>query len=93
MGDLFYALYTKNTKIALVKTTGKMYKEMLELPTVDPIEENFVGEFKHSYTKYRLSVKLYKVEDLTDDIIWIDLDEIDTMPISSLTKKALKNVL
>ncbi len=91
--DLFYALHTQNRKVALVKTTGKMYKEMLELPTVDPIEENFIGEFKHSYTKYRLSVKLYKVEDLTDEIIWIDLDEIDTMPISSLTKKALKNFL
>lgn len=91
--DLFYALHTKDNKIALVKTTGKMYKAMLELPTVDPIEENFIGEFKHSYTKYRLCVKLYKVESVIDEVIWIDFDKIDTTPISSLTKKALKNFL
>lgn len=91
--DLFYAFYTKDSKIALVKTTGKMYKGMLELPTVDPCDENFIGEFNHSYTKYRLRVKLYKVDNVTDEIIWIDFDEIDTTPISSLTKKALKNFL
>jgi len=91
--DLFYALHIKDTKIALVKTTGKMYKGMLELPTVDPCDENFIGEFKHSYTKYRLRVKLYKVDTVSDEIIWIDFDEIDTTPISSLTKKALQNFL
>ncbi len=91
--DLFYGIYKKDNKIALVKTTGKMYKEMLELPTVDPIEENFIGKFKHSYTKYRLSVHLYKVEKFNNEIIWIDLDEIDTTPISSLTKKAFKKFL
>jgi len=91
--DLFYALHTKDTKIALVKTTGKMYKAMLELPTVDPCDENFIGEFKHSYTKYRLCVKLYKVDSVADEVIWIDFDKIDTTPISSLTKKALKNFL
>ena len=48
---------------------------------------------KHSYTKYRLKVKLYKVENLTEEVVWIDLDRIDTIPISSLTKKALKNFL
>lgn len=91
--DLFYALYTKDSKIALVKTTGKMYKGMLELPTVDPCDENFIGEFNHSYTKYRLRVKLYKVDNVTDEVIWIDFDEIDTTPISSLTKKALHKFL
>jgi A/G-specific adenine glycosylase len=91
--ELFYGIYTKNNTIALIKTTGNMYKEMLELPTVDPIEENFIGEFKHSYTKYRLSVKLYKMDTISDKIIWIDLDKIDTTPVSSLTKKALKNFL
>ncbi len=89
--ELFYGIYGKEDKIALVKTTGKMYKGMLELPTVDPIEENFIGQFKHSYTKYRLSVKLYKIDNLSDEVIWIDLDKIDSTPISSLTKKALKN--
>jgi A/G-specific adenine glycosylase len=91
--ELFYGIYNKDNKIALVKTTGKMYKEMLELPTIDPIDENFICEYKHSYTKYRLRVNLYKIDYSEDEIIWVNLDEIDTTPISSLTKKALKNFL
>ena len=67
-----------------------MYKDMLILPTVEPIEENLLGKFKHSYTKYRLTVYLYEVEELEDDLVWIELDMLENSPISSLTKKAFK---
>ena len=87
--ELFYGILLKNNKIALVPSSGKMYKNMLELPSVDPIDENFIAKFKHSYTKYRLSVNLYKIENLEDDIVWIELDNLSNTPISSLTKKAL----
>ncbi len=88
--ELFFGICIKKNKIALKISTQRMYKDMLILPTVDPIEENFLGEFKHSYTKYRLSVKLYEVEELEGDLVWVDLREFDTAPISSLTKKASK---
>ncbi len=87
--ELFYAVLIRNNHIALTSSTGTMYKNMLQLPTVDPIEELFITKFKHSYTKYRLTVNLYKVEEVIDDIIWIDLDKLNQSPISSLTKKAL----
>jgi len=91
--DLFFAICIKDNKIALQKTTGSMYKEMLELPTTDPIDENFIYSFKHSYTKYRLSVHLYSVETLLHDgIIWVEMEKINTLPISTLTKKALKKI-
>jgi A/G-specific adenine glycosylase len=98
--DLFYGVMIKNNQIALQKTNGSMYKEMLELPSIDPIDENFITSFKHSYTKYRLDVQLYKIEepkidalDITeDDIVWIDMNSLDTLPISTLTKKALKRI-
>ena len=86
--ELFFGVWIKKNKIALKVSTERMYKDMLILPSVDPIEENFLGEFKHSYTKYRLSVKLYAVEELEGDMIWLDLDKFNTAPISSLTKKA-----
>ena len=86
--ELFFGVWIKENKIALKISTQRMYKDMLILPTVDPIEEDFLGEFKHSYTKYRLNVKLYRVEELEGDITWIDLSEFDNAPISSLTKKA-----
>ncbi|WP_304546217.1 A/G-specific adenine glycosylase [Sulfurimonas microaerophilic] len=88
--ELFYALSVKDGKIALKLSHGPMYKNMLELPTVEPVEENLIGVFKHSYTKYRLSVHLYKMEDISDEIEWFELDKIESAPISSLTKKALR---
>lgn len=88
--ELFYGVLIRNNQIALTQATGTMYKEMLELPAVDPIDEYFIGAFKHAYTKYRLTVNLYKVQEIIDEIVWVDLDKIDKAPISSLTKKALK---
>ncbi|RLA82051.1 MAG: hypothetical protein DRG78_08180, partial [Epsilonproteobacteria bacterium] len=71
-------------------STERMYKDMLVLPTVDPIEEDYLGKFKHSYTKYRLRENQYNVEELDGEIIWVDLNKFDEAPISSLTKKAQK---
>jgi len=91
--DLFFAICIKDSKIALKKATGNMYKGMLELPSVKPIEENFLTSYKHSYTKYRLSVYLYQIKALEDeDIIWASKDEFDTLPLSSLSKKALDKI-
>jgi len=89
--ELFYAVAIQNNKIALTPATGNMYKSMLELPSTEPIEENFLGSFKHSYTKYKLTVNLYKVEEITNkELQWKEFNELQSLPISSLTKKALK---
>jgi len=88
--ELFYGVYIKNNSIALQISKERMYKNMLVLPTIDPIEENFLGSFKHSYTKYRLNVNLYSLDNIDDDIVWVNLEEFDSAPISSLTKKAQK---
>ena len=90
--ELFYGICIKNNKIALTPATGNMYKSMLELPTVDPIEENFLTSFKHSYTKYRLDVKLYRLQDF-ENAVWVNKDALHSTPISSLTKKALLALL
>jgi len=88
--DLFYAITVKNAKLALKKSTQKLYKGMLVLPECDPIDADFMAAFKHSYTKYRLNVSLYKVDEIVDDaIIWIPLDDLESAPISALTKKAV----
>ena len=57
------------------------------------IDENLLVTYKHSYTKYRLSVYLYKVEELEDDeIIWINIEDMESLPISTLTKKGLLKI-
>ena len=88
--ELFYGVCIENDKIALQISKERMYKDMLILPTTDPVEENFLGSFKHSYTKYRLTVNLYSMEELEGEIVWLDLNELENAPISSLTKKAQK---
>ncbi|WP_242689824.1 A/G-specific adenine glycosylase [Sulfurimonas aquatica] len=91
--ELFYGVLIEEEKIALKYSKEKLYKDMLVLPSVDPIEENLLGEFKHSYTKYRLNVKLYEIQDINDEkdeIVWINLKDFKNAAISSLTKKASK---
>ena len=87
--DLFFGVCIQTDKIALVKTQGSMYKGMLALPTVDPLEENFITSFKHAYTKYRLTVKLYHLEEAPKEALWVHQDDLHTIPLSSLVKKAI----
>jgi len=89
--ELFYGICIQNEKIALTPATGNMYKNMLELPTVEPIEEDFIGSFKHAYTKYRLHVKLYHLDSF-ENAVWVDKDALHVTPISSLTKKAISTL-
>lgn len=89
--ELYYGMWLQDGKIALKQSDGRMYKGMLELPSVEPIEEDFIAEFKHAYTKYRLTVKLYRVEKVQDEVLWFTLEDAKNAHISSLTKKALKN--
>ena len=88
--ELYYGVCVKENKIALHYSTEKMYKGMLVLPRVEPLEDAYIGSFKHSYTKYRIDVKLYEAEEFLEDIIWVLLDKLSNSPISSLTKKAQK---
>jgi len=88
--ELFLGVCVQDDKLALVISRGSMYKNMLVLPEVDPIEENFLGSFKHAYTKYRLTVNLYSMESIEEEVVWIAMQKLNDAPISSLTKKAKK---
>lgn len=88
--ELFLGVCIKDDKIALETSTQKMYKDMLVLPSVEPIEEDFIASFKHSYTKYKILVKLYNMQEINQDVRWLNINELKEAPISSLTKKAQK---
>ncbi|DAB29123.1 MAG TPA: A/G-specific adenine glycosylase [Sulfurimonas sp. UBA12504] len=87
--ELFYGICQRDEKIALLQSVSRMYKGMLELPFVEPVEEDFIAAFKHSYTKYRLTVKLYKIEEVAGEVVWVAYDALQNAAISSMTKKAL----
>jgi A/G-specific adenine glycosylase len=91
--ELFLGICIKDDKLALVPSQSNMYQHMLELPNIDPIEDDFIGTFKHSYTKYRLTIKLFHTSSIPhEDITWVLLDSLESLPISSLTKKAIKAI-
>ncbi len=90
--ELFYGIYIRDGKIALVETQGSMYKGMLTLPEVDPIENAYITSFKHTYTKYRLTVKLYRCEEVPQGAVWIAPHALHSAPLSSLVKKAIANL-
>ncbi|MDD2790147.1 MAG: A/G-specific adenine glycosylase [Sulfurimonas sp.] len=87
--ELFYGIYEEDEKIAFVQSSSRMYKGMLELPSVEPVEEDFIAAFKHSYTKYRLTVNLYKITEVQGEAVWLAYDTLQNAAISSMTKKAL----
>ena len=90
--DLHLGIHIKDRKIAMVKSKEGMYKDMLELPSLEAYkyEDTMLGLFKHSVTHFRLKVHVYSIEDLEEDITWVNLETLSTSPISSLTQKAFK---
>ncbi len=91
--ELFLGVLVRENKLALVKSKERLYHSLLTLPHIDPIEENFIAKYKHSYTKYRITAKLYHTEEINEEIHWYDLSQIENAPISNLTKKALKFIV
>jgi A/G-specific adenine glycosylase len=88
--ELFLGVYVHKNRLALVKSNENLYKGLYILPQVEPIEENHMGSFKHSYTKYRIKVNLYKINFLPQKSANFSYEELQEAPISTLTKKALK---
>ena len=91
--ELFFGIHIKHGKIAMTPSKNGMYDGMLVFPQVDPIEEEYLGSYKHSYTKYRLTVKLYKSDLIPEDVVWVDLENFLEGHYPSLVKKAAKYIL
>lgn len=89
--ELHQGVWIKDSSIAMVKSKEGMYKDMLELPSLEAFkyEDKTLGLFKHSVTHFRLKVYVYLIEELEEEVSWIALDSLSTSPISSLTQKAL----
>ena len=88
--ELFFGVHVARGKIAMTPSKGTMYRGMLLFPEIDPAKERFLGSYKHSYTKYRLTVNLYKSDTVPEDVVWVDLDTFSTGRFPTLVKKAAK---
>lgn len=82
-------------KIGLVQSSSSLYKGLYNFPKIKEKNQSdhsftFIGEFKHSYTRYRLRVLIYLVEDIASlegEVEFFSLIELKNLPISSMTTK------
>ena len=90
--ELHYGVCIRNKSLAMVKSSSGMYKDMLELPSLEAhrYEDSCLGNFKHSVTHFKLKVFVYEIDEVAQDVIWVKLEDFNTSPISSLTQKAYK---
>lgn len=88
---------------ALRKARSGLYAGLYNLPHLEdfsPAQQakaRYIGEFKHSYTKYKITASVYALDSpldsknpANDSFTFAHLG--DLLPISNLTKKALKFV-
>ncbi|MCX2682650.1 A/G-specific adenine glycosylase [Campylobacter sp. MIT 21-1685] len=94
--DLKLFFIEHNATFAVQKSTEKLYNGLYNFPCTNTTHNNkkakFLGEFKHSYTKYKLYIKMYhyKTSQRLNEYEFKTIEELDTMPLSALSLKALK---
>lgn len=84
--------------IALVQSQARLYHGLYNLPEIPTqAAENLLcfGSFKHSYTRYHLDVDVFMHdgEGLSGDCVFVPIAKLDSIPLSSLCRKALGFVL
>ncbi|WP_299548082.1 A/G-specific adenine glycosylase [uncultured Helicobacter sp.] len=90
---LFYAILLKDSKIALVKSTQKLYFGLYNFPEIskkDSTNLQNIGILKHSYTKYNLSIHCYlATQYCAKNLEFFTPQELTTIPLSALALKIL----
>ncbi len=85
--DLYFALWIEDGKVALAPSKGSMYRGMLLLPEAKE-KCNLLGTFKHTYTKYAITVYCY-AEKPRGELCWMDVEKAYDAHLPTLVKKAL----
>ncbi|RDU55520.1 A/G-specific adenine glycosylase [Helicobacter sp. MIT 00-7814] len=98
---IFYTRDSEGICFALQKAESGLYAGLYNLPHLGDFSSEqqakarYIGDFKHSYTKYKITASVYALEfpldsknPLGSDFVFAHLG--DLLPISNLTKKALK---
>lgn len=92
--NLYYAIHIKDSKIALIKSTQKLYFGLYNFPEISQEKSKKlqnIGTIKHSYTKYNLSVHCYLASRYNaKNLEFFTQQELGTIPLSSLALKIIK---
>ncbi|TKX31522.1 A/G-specific adenine glycosylase [Campylobacter estrildidarum] len=95
--NLCLILMEYKNQFAIKQSFENLYKGMYNFPLFKESEIEFaknmkyLGEFKHSYTKYRLNIKVYHqiLKTKTKDYEFKKFKELEHIPFSILSLKAL----
>lgn len=96
--DINMGMCISGGKIALIKSSASLYKGLYNFPKIaGDVEAGiltfpFIGSFRHSYTRYRLMVRVYFVSDegyLEDGVEFFDFSKLAELPMSSMALKVL----
>ncbi|MBK1972469.1 A/G-specific adenine glycosylase [Campylobacter sp. TTU-622] len=98
--NLNLVLFEFQKKFSIQKSSKKLYKGLYNFPFFKDDEFNLnenmkpIAEFKHGYTKFKINVKVYhQILDKEDKSYeFKSFKELDNIPISILSLKALKKV-
>ncbi|WP_343354158.1 A/G-specific adenine glycosylase [Helicobacter mastomyrinus] len=98
--ELHLGICVHNHHIALVRSSKGLYHGLYNLPllTSDSLTQTHkCGECRHHYTKYHIRAYIYHIDfkcfqtlNIFDEITLIPINELNSKPLSSLCKKALK---
>lgn len=84
----------KNDQFLLYKSKEKLYFNMYNfLEFQNEKNAKYLGEFKHSYTKYQIKVKVYFLKTKhfkCKDCLAFSFEELENLALSKLTLKALE---
>ncbi|CAM2864069.1 A/G-specific adenine glycosylase [Helicobacter burdigaliensis] len=92
--ELHLALLIQDGKIALTKSKEKLYFNLYNFPPlldIPPAKPLF--NINHSYTKYHLKVFIYPQTSLNlSNLEFFSKEELDSLPLSSMALKILKEL-
>lgn len=91
---LHLGFYKQDKKISLVKSSQKLYSGLynpLNLNKDELESARFLGSFSHHYTKYTIKANVYLLTNSPPlELDFFSQEDVASLPISNLCKKALK---
>ncbi len=73
----------------MVRSTQKLYEGMLLFPPAPP-QSQPLATYRHSYTRYNLTIHLHPLPAPPKEVIWVDTKRLGKYPLASLVTKGIE---
>ncbi len=86
---LHFGIYAQEGRLAMVRSTQKLYEGMLLFPPAAP-QSQPLATYRHTYTRYNLTISLHPLHTPPKNAIWIDIKRVQEHPLASLVTKGIE---